>query len=122
MFHFSTDSLMEYEQDSTETPIILERIHEEKSDYIIPTVPNQSQLLSIQNSILYPESESESESEYESEYESDTNNEPAFYSPESQKIEDIHIIDTPKIPFIMNIYVGSLTVVGLFLIFRLIQK
>ena len=120
MFHFSTDSLMEYEQDYNETPIMLERINEEDSDYIIPTIPNKSQWQSIQDNNflnLYPEPEPEQEQEQE----------PAFYPPKYTKHEDLptptkQIIDPPKLPFLMNIYVGSLTVVGLFLIFRFIQK
>jgi hypothetical protein len=30
--------------------------------------------------------------------------------------------NTPKLPLMTNLYVGSLTVLGLFLVFRLIQK
>jgi hypothetical protein len=37
--------------------------------------------------------------------------------------EDVNTINLPaKVPFLTNIYIGSLTVVGLFVLFRFIQK
>ena len=37
--------------------------------------------------------------------------------------EDVNTINRPaKVPFLTNIYIGSLTVVGLFILFRFIQK
>ena len=39
--------------------------------------------------------------------------------------EDVNTINKnrpPKVPFLTNIYIGSLTVVGLFILFRFIQK
>lgn len=37
--------------------------------------------------------------------------------------EDVNTINIPaKLPFLTNIYLGSLTVVGLFVLFRFIQK
>lgn len=37
--------------------------------------------------------------------------------------EDVNTVNKPpKVPFLTNIYIGSLTVVGLFILFRFIQK
>jgi len=37
--------------------------------------------------------------------------------------EDVNTINRPaKVPFLTNVYIGSLTVVGLFILFRFIQK
>ena len=37
--------------------------------------------------------------------------------------EDVNTINRPaKVPFLSNLYIGSLTIVGLFVLFRFIQK
>jgi len=37
--------------------------------------------------------------------------------------EDVNTVNKPpKVPFLTNVYIGSLTVVGLFVLFRFIQK
>jgi len=36
--------------------------------------------------------------------------------------EDVNTVSTTKLPFISNLYVASLTVVGLFILFRFVQK
>jgi hypothetical protein len=36
--------------------------------------------------------------------------------------EDVNTVETHKLPFLTNVYFGSLSVVGLFILFRFIQK
>lgn len=125
MFNFSTDSLNDYVFSFPTTPIVLEKVKDERSsfDFIVPTTPSRNQMYSIQNEHFDNDSETETESERETfgHY----TNESEFDLPTMQKSSnqtDDSFNNPPKIPFITNIYVASLTVVGLFLLFRMIQK
>jgi hypothetical protein len=40
----------------------------------------------------------------------------------NEDVNTVNINRPPKVPFLTNIYIGSLTVVGLFILFRFIQK
>ena len=121
MFHFSTDSLNDYmfPFPSTPAPIVLEKVKDERSsfDFIMPTTPSQNHLRSIQNESFDNESETQQEESF-AHYTSESE----FDLPAMQYQKEYISFDSPKIPFITNIYVASLTVVGLFLLFRMIQK
>jgi hypothetical protein len=126
MFNFSTDSLNDYvfTFPTTPTPIVLEKVKDTHSsfDFVVPTIPTKKQLSSIQRDSFIEENESDNDTEPESF--AHYINESEFDLPAMQyssKKEETSF-NSPKIPFITNIYVASLTVVGLFLLFRMIQK
>jgi hypothetical protein len=114
MFEFSSDSLNDYAFSFPEkpTPIMLERVSDPDYafDSIIPTIPNPQQRQSIQKGELpsiqgtNPIPSLFGEIQYASS--SDTESDPESF----------------KLPFITNVYIASITVVGLFLLFRMIQK
>jgi hypothetical protein len=107
MFEFSSDSLNEYAYSFPEksTPIVLERVSD--SDYafdsIIPTTPSQKQIQSIQKGELPALST-------------------RMTTPSSFPKTQTSDSESPKLPFITNVYIASITIVGLFLLFRMIQK
>lgn len=114
MFEYSSDSLSDYVSSFPTTPvqpkpIVFERVSDPNSDFdsIVPMIPNQQQRQSIQNGELSPISNNKPNS-YLS-----TQKKPTASDPESE---------SSKLPFITNIYIASITVVGLFLLFRMIQK
>ena len=121
MFHFSTDSLNDYvfSFPTTPTPIVLEKVRDERSsfDFVVPTTPSRNHLRSIQNETFDNESETEQEESF-----AHYTQESEFDLPAMQSQKEYVSFDPPKIPFITNVYVASLTVVGLFLLFRMIQK
>jgi hypothetical protein len=113
MFDYSSDSLTDYDYISSfptspvkSTPIVLQRVSDPNYtfDSIIPTIPNQNQMQSIQKGELTSLST--------------RTGTPS--SPKSRKSNPDP--ESPKLPFITNIYIASITVVGLFLLFRMIQK
>lgn len=125
MFNFSTDSLNDYvfSVPTTPIPIVLEKVKDDYSsfDFVVPTIPTKKQLYSIQQDPFIEENESDNDTEPEpfDHY----INESEFDLPAMQySSKRDTTLDPPKIPFITNIYVASLTVVGLFLLFRMIQK
>ena len=124
MFNFSTDSLNDYVYSvpTTPTPIVLEKVKDDYSsfDFVVPTIPTKKQLYSIQqDSFTDTDNDTEPEPEPFDHY----INESEFDLPAMQySSKRDTILDPPKIPFITNVYVASLTVVGLFLLFRMIQK
>jgi hypothetical protein len=129
MFKFSTDSLNDYVFSPPTNSIILEKVVDPTSsfEFIVPTTPTQKQLYSIQNPpLLHYGTDNESEYEYEIDNETFTENESNYDLPSMnqypRKKNSSVITEPPKLPFITNIYVASLTVVGLFLLFRMIQK
>ena len=136
MFNFSTDSLNDYvfTFPTTPTPIVLEKVKDTHSsfDFVVPTIPTQKQLYSIHQDTFIEENDHEYEPFIEE-------NEDDAYVPEpfvanssefdlpSIQYSDLNknndlILKPAKLPFVTNLYVASLTVVGLFLLFRLIQK
>lgn len=60
----------------------------------------------------------------------DYNADPSYFVPKNKKInQHNHVLETSasssvniKLPFLTNVYIGSLTIVGLFIIFRFVQK
>lgn len=119
MFEYSSDSLNEYDyihsfptSPAKPTPIVLERVSDPNYafDSIIPTIPNQTQLKSIQNRELTSLQ--------------GANTIPSLFGKiqHSSDTESNSDPESPKLPFITNIYIASITVVGLFLLFRMIQK
>lgn len=48
------------------------------------------------------------------------------FVPKEKKISQVNDVlensSTAKLPFLTNVYIGSLTIVGLFIIFRFVQK
>jgi hypothetical protein len=116
MFDYSSDSLQEYASSFSDiptkpTPIVFEKIAD--SDYafysMVPTIPNQIQQESIQKGELPSLSTRMPVPALFGETRTQTQN--SDTDPES-----------PKLPFITNLYIASITVVGLFLLFRMIQK
>lgn len=121
MFEYSSDSLTDYVSSFPTTPvkptpIVLERVEDPNSafDSIIPTTPSQQQKQSIQTGELTALSSSS------------TNPSSYFSSIQRQTAASASASDldseSSKLPWITNLYIGSLTVVGLFLLFRMIQK
>lgn len=125
MFNFSTDSLNDYvfTSPTTPTPIVLEKVKDTHSsfDFVVPTIPTKKQLYSIQQE---PEPFIE-ENDDDAAPEPFVSNQSEFDLP-SMQYSDYNkndlILEPAKLPFITNLYVASLTVVGLLLLFRLIQK
>ena len=114
MFEFSSDSLTDYVYSFPTTPIksnpiVLERVEDPNYafDSIVPTTPSHKQIQSIQKGEL-PSIPSRINYSTQKQTSSDPNTDP---EPESSKL-----------PFITNIYIASITVIGLFLLFRMIQK
>jgi hypothetical protein len=137
MFNFSTDSLNDYvfSVPTTPTPIVLEKVKDDYSsfDFVIPTIPTKKQLYSIQHDSFIEENEYDAAAQepFIEENEYDTNNEHFQENPSEFDLPAIQYseykrkdpkMEPPKLPFVTNIYVASLTIVGLFLLFRLIQK
>jgi len=118
MFEYSSDSLTDYVSSFPTTPvkptpIVFERVSDPNYafDSIVPTTPNQTQLKSIQVGELPPLKRS--------------NPTPSFFGKiqySSSDSESDPESESPKLPFITNLYIASITVVGLFLLFRMIQK
>jgi hypothetical protein len=113
MFDYSSDSLIEYDYihsfPKKSTPIVLERVSDPNYafDSIIPTTPNQQQTQSIHKGEL-PSLSTRKTS-------------PSLF-PKTQTSEQPSDPESPKLPFITNVYIASITIVGLFLLFRMIQK
>jgi len=134
MFNFSTDSLNDYVYSvpTTPTTIVLENVKDDHSsfDFVVPTIPTKRQLSSIQQDSFIEENEQETfieENEYEIHNEHFQENPSEFDLPAMQysdykKKDPVFESSKLQLPFVTNIYVASLTVVGLFLLFRLIQK
>jgi hypothetical protein len=113
MFEYSSDSLNEYAFSFPEkpTPIVLERVSDPNYafDSIVPTTPSQTQLKSIQAGELPSLKRA--------------NPIPSLFGKIQSAPSDIESDpESSKLPFITNIYIASITVVGLFLLFRMIQK
>ena len=137
MFNFSTDSLNDYvfTFPTTPTPIVLEKVKDDYSsfDFVVPTIPTKKQLSSIQRDSFIEENEYDTAAQepFIEENEYDFNNEHFQENPSEFDLPSIRYseykkkdpnLEPSKLPFVTNIYVASLTVVGLFLLFRLIQK
>ena len=121
MFEYSSDSLTDYDylssyQTSPEkpTPIVLERVSDPNYafDSIIPTIPNQQQIQSIKTGELPALS---------TRMGSSSSNSPSSKT-QSRSSDQDPDQESPKLPFITNVYIASITIVGLFLLFRMIQK
>lgn len=92
----------DYSFPNTPTAIVLEK--SEDTDFVLPTVPSQTQLQSIHSGEIMPLPSSKKNKTVSMAYASPPPPPPS------------------KLPFITTVYIGSLTVVGLFLLFRMIQK
>jgi len=128
MFNFSTDSLNDYvfTFPTTPTPIVLEKVKDTHSsfDFVVPTIPTQKQLSSIQRDSFMKENEpfiEENDDEEPFVANSSEFDLPSMQYSDLNKNND-SILKPAKLPFVTNLYVASLTVVGLFLLFRLIQR
>jgi len=125
MFNFSTDSLNDYlySVPTAPTTIVLEKVKDDYSsfDFVVPTIPTKKQLYSIQHDSFIEENEYDA-----AEPEPFIEENPSEFDLPSMQYSDYTKkhpkIESSKLPFVTNIYVASLTVVGLFLLFRLIQK
>jgi len=109
MFDYSSDSLTDYvysfpTSPVKPTPIVLERV----DDMIIPTTPSQTQMRSIHTGEIPPLSTRKGYSTVQTQTQPSSSSDPDH--------------ESPKLPFITNVYIASITVVGLFLLFRMIQK
>ena len=113
MFEFSSDSLNDYADSFPKkaTPIVLERLADPNYafDSIIPTTPSQKQMQSIHNGELPPLS-------------TRITHPSLFPKTQMSKLESESDPESSKLPFITNVYIASITIVGLFLLFRMIQK
>ena len=107
------DSLAEqdysdYSFPNTPTAIVLEK--SEDSDFVLPTVPSQKQLDSIHSGEIMPLQSAK----------------PPAKSVTFREQKQAMAVPPPpppsRLPLITTVYIGSLTVVGLFLLFRMIQK
>ena len=114
MFEYSSDSLTDYDYVSSfpkkATPIVLERVSDPDYafDSIIPTTPSQNQIQSIQKGELPPLSTRITT--------------PSLFPKKQTSEQPTSDPESPKLPFITNVYIASITIVGLFLLFRMIQK
>ena len=115
MFEYSSDSLTDYVYSFPTTPVNPTPIVLEYTmDSTIPTTPTQKQMQSIQKGelpalstrITSPSSSASLQKTRTSDPGSGSGSDP----------------ESPKLPFITNVYIASITVVGLFLLFRMIQK
>lgn len=96
----------DYSFPNTPTAIVLEKVKD--TDFVLPTVPSQTQLQSIQSGEIMPLPSSKKNK---------------IVSPAITYAASSPPPPPPsKLPFITTVYIGSLTVVGLFLLFRMIQK
>lgn len=114
MFEFSSDSLNEYDYihsfSKKPTPIVLEKVSDPDYafDSIIPTTPSQTQIQSIQKGELPALSTRITT--------------PSLFPKTQTSGQSTSDSESPKLPFITNVYIASITIVGLFLLFRMIQK
>jgi hypothetical protein len=138
------DSLAEpdysdYSFPNTPTAIVLEK--SEDSDFVLPTVPSQKQLDSIHSGEIMPiqaatpptkfvtfiplKNSTKLPVRFESEAPEARPNSNLHWYKDERQIPAMAVPPPPppsKLPFITTVYIGSLTVVGLFLLFRMIQK